>query len=119
MPSTVTQRLRQIIDRPVVVIAAAHEPAGRGQRVLAGTADKGGEHGVTVPAGHTHPGDLPARSDYSCAFPVSQKRILPQHLRWDHLFGAGGGGHCDAVVRRAPTTADAAAAPALVSAARR
>jgi hypothetical protein len=71
-----------------LVVAAPHVPhLGRGDGVDSPAADHGGEHGVGVPAGRAHPGDVALRADHRTAFPVRQQRVLAQHPRRE---GRGG-----------------------------
>ena len=107
--------------RPFFVVAAPDVATRRGDRVLAGPADQGGEHRVAVPARRAHPDDFAPRSDDGSAFPVGQQGVLPQHFRREVPVGLGRSPTVTVrvPVSTAPTTADAVALAALISAARR
>ena len=105
--------------RPFFVVAAPDVTTSRGDRVLAGPADQGGEHCLAVPAGRAHPDDFAPGSDYGSAFPVGQQGVLPQHFRREVPVDGVGDRHFRLPVRTAPTTAEAVALAALISAARR
>ena len=65
-----------------LVVAAPHVPGvGRGDRVLAGTAEQAAEGGRAVPARHAEPRDRAVGADHGTALAVGDQRVLAQHAR--------------------------------------
>ncbi len=101
-------------QRAGFVVAAPHVGVGGGDRVPAGPAEQGTEHGVAVPPRCAHPGDVAVRADQRAAFAVAEECVLAKGLRQEPRRRAGclvhGGAHCSPA--RHQSAADARGAPA-------
>jgi len=106
-PGTPDEAARLVAPAPHV----AHVLRGHGKGAAA--ADQRGEHGIGIPVGGAHPGDVPLRADESAALPVGQQRVLAQHMRGKHLLDV------DALLGAHSVLLTVAGSAALLSGARR